>query len=72
MSAQRDLPIAEWRKSTYSGGGGGCIEVPVDKVPRIMPVRDSKDPGRGLLVFGDTAWSCFVTAVIAGNGNLGA
>ncbi|WP_415923972.1 DUF397 domain-containing protein [Streptomyces sp. ID05-47C] len=29
----------------------------------VVPVRDSKDPARGALVFDAAAWSCFVAAV---------
>ena len=39
-----DLKGAAWRKSSYSGGGGGeCIEI-ADNVPGVIPVRDSKNP----------------------------
>ncbi|WP_159394574.1 DUF397 domain-containing protein, partial [Streptomyces sp. NRRL S-495] len=29
-----------WRKSTYSNGGGGCVEIDDDS-PGLVPVRDS-------------------------------
>ncbi|MEU4982033.1 DUF397 domain-containing protein [Streptomyces sp. NPDC021969] len=39
-----DLTAANWRKSTYSNGGGGdCLEL-ADDIPGTVPVRDSKDP----------------------------
>lgn len=32
-----------WRKSTYSGGSGGCVEITEHLVSDgIVPVRDSK------------------------------
>ncbi|MFD8784629.1 DUF397 domain-containing protein [Kitasatospora sp. NPDC059599] len=54
-----------WRKSTYSGGSNGCVEV-ADGVPGLMPVRDSKDPSGPTLVFPAHTWQAFVTAVRAG------
>lgn len=51
-----------WRKSTHSGGTSAeCVEVS-DNLPGLVPVRDSKNPTGGVLVFGAAAWSCFVAA----------
>jgi Domain of unknown function (DUF397) len=44
-----DAPRTVWRKSSYSGGNGGCIEV-AGRGGRIV-VRDSKDPSGSVLVF---------------------
>ncbi|MEU6239330.1 DUF397 domain-containing protein [Kitasatospora sp. NPDC047058] len=60
-----DLSGVQWRKSTYSNGQGGCIEVS-DGFSGLMPVRDSKDPSGPALVFPAEAWRSFVTAVRAG------
>ncbi|MER7585555.1 DUF397 domain-containing protein [Kitasatospora sp. NPDC097691] len=61
-----DLTNASWRKSSYSGGGGGqCIEV-ADGFDAVMPVRDSKDPSGPALLFSSSAWQSFVTAVRSG------
>jgi hypothetical protein len=48
-----------WRKSSYSGNGGGsCIEV-ADHDHRVM-VRDTKQDGNGpVLRFGPAAWRRF-------------
>lgn len=54
---------AKWRKSTYSNGGGGCIEVDDAHPGRV---RDSKDPEGPALVFPAEAWRSFVSAVRAG------
>ncbi|MEV7598963.1 DUF397 domain-containing protein [Kitasatospora sp. NPDC089797] len=54
---------AAWRKSTYSNGGGGCIEV---DDARPGKVRDSKDPGGPVLIFPPEAWKSFVAAVRSG------
>ncbi|UFR03233.1 DUF397 domain-containing protein [Streptomyces sp. Go40/10] len=58
-----DLTDATWRKSSYSNpDGGACIEV-ADNLPSLVPVRDSKAPSRGALVFGADAWAAFVDGV---------
>ncbi|WUG38447.1 DUF397 domain-containing protein [Kitasatospora sp. NBC_00458] len=59
-----DLSGAEWRKSSHSDGGGGCVEVS-DGYEGVMPVRDSKDPAGPALVFPAEAWRSFVAAVRA-------
>ncbi|MGW2033106.1 DUF397 domain-containing protein [Streptomyces sp. NPDC001356] len=57
-----DLTNVVWRKSSYSNSDGGqCIEV-ADNLP-LVPVRDSKAPARGTLVFGPAAWAAFVDGV---------
>jgi Domain of unknown function (DUF397) len=60
-----ELTAAHWRKSTYSGGGGACIEV-ADGFAGLMPVRDSEDPWGPALVFSASAFAAFVDAVKAG------
>ncbi|MBG7701150.1 DUF397 domain-containing protein [Streptomyces sp. MC1] len=58
-----DLSNVKWRKSSYSNSdGGNCVEV-ADNVPSAVPVRDSKAPARGTLVFGPEAWAAFVDGV---------
>ncbi|MFH0175844.1 DUF397 domain-containing protein [Streptomyces cacaoi] len=57
-----DLSSVTWRKSSYSNSdGGNCLEV-ADHHPSLVPVRDSKDPARGVLAFGTDAWGHFVRA----------
>ncbi|MEV7023449.1 DUF397 domain-containing protein [Kitasatospora sp. NPDC093558] len=55
-------PGTVWRKSTFSGDQGNCIEV-ADGFAGIVPVRDSKDPSGPALLFPASAWSAFVTAI---------
>ncbi|MCX4881810.1 MULTISPECIES: DUF397 domain-containing protein [unclassified Streptomyces] len=58
-----DLTSMTWRKSSYSNSdGGACLEVS-DDVPSLVPVRDSKDPALGALVFSAFAWAEFVESV---------
>ncbi|MEV8328625.1 DUF397 domain-containing protein [Kitasatospora sp. NPDC056731] len=54
-----------WRKSSYSGQGGQCIEV-ADGFIDVQPVRDSKDPDGPVLLFPSAAWQAFVTSTRAG------
>ncbi|MDT0463490.1 DUF397 domain-containing protein [Streptomyces gibsoniae] len=57
------LAGADWGKSSYSNSDGGqCVEVAQD-LPSVVPVRDSKVPARGTLVFEAAAWVAFVEAV---------
>ncbi|MGW1623382.1 DUF397 domain-containing protein [Streptomyces sp. NPDC002172] len=63
MTRTPDLSTAAWRKSSYSeGGDNDCVEV-ADGHPGIVPVRDSKLPAAGLLVFSAVSWSGFVAGV---------
>jgi hypothetical protein len=53
-----------WRKSSYSGGQGNCVEVAV--MPgNIVAVRDSKDRAGAELIFSGNAWTAFVMGSIA-------
>lgn len=61
-----DLGGAMWRKSSFSGQGGDCVEV-ADGLPGVVPVRDSKNPAGPALVFPAAAWSAFVAGVKAGD-----
>ncbi|MFG2886623.1 DUF397 domain-containing protein [Streptomyces sp. NPDC048297] len=58
-----DLSNVSWRKSSYSNTSGGeCVEVGRGPLP-LVPVRDSKDPSRGALVFPARSWEAFVEGV---------
>ncbi|MDT0306194.1 DUF397 domain-containing protein [Streptomyces sp. DSM 44917] len=61
-----DLSSAAWRRSTYSGNGGNCVEVSDDFVAQagVVPVRDTKQTGAApLLLVPARAWGAFLTAV---------
>lgn len=54
-SFDRADPI-RWRKASHSqGGSGNCVEVARDRVADVL-VRDSKNPGGGVLVLSPDAW----------------
>jgi hypothetical protein len=54
-----DLEDATWLKSSYSNGGGNCVEVTHD-FPGIVPVRDSKRPAGPVLMISSTAWKALI------------
>ena len=55
-----------WKKSSYSGGNNNCVEVA--QLGRSgTAVRDSKDPGGPVLVFGRESWSAFLEGVRSGD-----
>jgi hypothetical protein len=49
-----------WRKSSYSGNGGQCVEVAA--TDRVM-VRDTKDRQGPMLRFSADAWKAFADRV---------
>jgi hypothetical protein len=64
-----DSTVMSWRKSSYSGNGGGnCIEV--GQVVRNVVVRDTKDREGAVLAFGADAWADFLTTIWRSLGRL--
>lgn len=66
---QREDTFLSWRKSSYSGNNGACVEVAVPGQDSIA-VRDSKDPEGPRLSFPSQVWSAFVTGVGQGTFDL--
>ena len=69
-----------WRKSTYSGENGGCVEiatlpgnraesdgVQVTTRTRAVALRDSKNPAGPILMFTPEDWRAFLHMVINDN-----
>ena len=55
-----DLTRAEWRKSSRSGdNGGACVEV-ARNLPRIVAVRDSKNPHGPVLIISRDEWASLI------------
>ena len=59
-----DLSRAEWRKSSYSGQDGNCVEV-ARNLPGLVAVRDSKEPDGARLVVSRETWRAFLLALRA-------
>jgi hypothetical protein len=54
-----------WRKSSFSGNGGGnCVEVAIGR-PGLVVVRDSKDPYGPVLTVAPTGWRNFIAGMKA-------
>jgi Domain of unknown function (DUF397) len=64
------LGQAEWRKSSYSGGTGNCVEV-AGNLPGITAVRDSQDPNGPALILTPAAWRVLTLKVRNGELDLG-
>lgn len=61
-----DLSRAEWRKASYSStNGGACVEV-ASNLPRVVAVRDSKQPDGPVLAFTLDEWQAFCAGVKRG------
>jgi hypothetical protein len=65
MKGSLSLTQAIWRKSSYSGASGNCVEVAVN-LPGVVGVRDSKDPGSQPLVVTTHSWLAFADQVKSG------
>jgi Domain of unknown function (DUF397) len=59
-----DLSRAEWRKSSYSGQDGNCVEV-ARNLPGLVAIRDSKAPAGANLVVSQETWLVFIRGVRA-------
>jgi hypothetical protein len=59
-----DSSRARWRRSSYSGTNGNCVETTANGA--AVAVRDSKDPDGSRLVFTPAVWRAFAAAVKAG------
>jgi Domain of unknown function (DUF397) len=57
---EQGLSSRAWRKSSYSGGDGACIEV-AGNLPAFIAVRDSKNAEGPELTFALTEWVRFMS-----------
>jgi hypothetical protein len=58
----------KWKKSTFSEGGGECVEVALAHGGVL--VRDSKNPGGPTLWFTRPEWIAFQCGILAGEFDL--
>lgn len=49
-----DLSRAQWKKSSYSGNSGNCVEVAY--LGQAVAIRDSKEPSGPVLMVSRDAW----------------
>jgi hypothetical protein len=52
---------AEWRKSSYSGTNGNCVETASSA--GTIAVRDTTDRDGGILAFSADAWAAFTATI---------
>lgn len=60
-TTDHDLSRAPWRKSSFSGNGGNCVEVAT--IGALVAVRDTTDRAGALLTFPAPAWQSFATTL---------
>lgn len=59
-----------WRKSTFSGNGGNCVEVGRSSGEDVL-VRDTKDQGRGQVHrYSAEEWHAFLSSIRSGEFDL--
>lgn len=65
-----DIPLsrAVWKKSSFSGGNGSCVEVA--DLGQLMAVRHSKNSDGPKLIVTLDAWRAFLSDVKAGSYDL--
>jgi hypothetical protein len=60
-----DLSRAQWRRSSYSGNSGNCIEAADLKT--TVAIRDSKNPDSSVLIVKPVEWLNFIHMVKSTN-----
>jgi hypothetical protein len=64
-----DISAAIWKKSSFSNGQANCVEVATN-LPRVVAVRDSKNPSGPKLIFTPGEWDAFIAGAKGGEFNL--
>ena len=59
MTRPDDLIGVHWRKSSYSGAQGDCVEVAFVPAGSVV-IRDTKHRSDGALMVTDRTWGAFV------------
>jgi hypothetical protein len=66
-----EVGAATWRKSSHSAvesGGSDCVEIA--HTPKLVAVRDSKNPSGPVLIFAAGEWRGFLSGLRAGEFDL--
>lgn len=58
-------PSLKWRKSSFSGGGGDCVEIALLPDGNTL-VRNSNHPDAGTLTFTPSELSAWIRGCVAG------
>jgi len=58
-----------WRRSSYSGDAGECVETAV-LADQHVAVRDSKHPAGAVLIYTPAEWRAFIAGAKAGEFDL--
>ena len=61
-----DITFTGWRKIRRSFSNGGCVEVASAARRKLVAVRDTRDRGGPVLLFGGSTWGRFVAGLKAG------
>jgi Domain of unknown function (DUF397) len=61
-----DLSRARWRKSSYSGSNGNCVEVSASTDGNHVFVRNTRDRDSAVLDFTPSEWDAFLDGARAG------
>jgi len=64
--------MLRWRKSSYSGGQGNCVEVGSSPASPVVGLRDSKSPERGHLGVTPEVFAAFIADIKNGRRDLDA
>ena len=59
LGPEEMIGVTGWRKSSFSGAAGHCVEVAA--VDGGVAVRNSTSPASGALRFSDAEWAAFVS-----------
>lgn len=54
---------ADWRKSTYSGQDGNCVEVSSGRPARTVAIRDTQDRDGFTLQVPNVEWCRLITGI---------